>query len=347
VSEDLRIDRYQILDRIAIGGMGEVFRARAEGLDGADKIVAIKIVRREIANDPAFAAMFVEEARVALTLSHGNVVQAFDVGRADERYFIAMEYVDGIDLATLLRLCIERLRQPVPHRHALMIAIEALKGLDYAHRCRGPSGEPLGIIHRDMSPGNILLSLEGEVKIADFGVAKSALRTHRSLAGTLKGKLAYMAPEQLRGDPIDARADVYAMGAVLYEMLTGRRLFRGDGPALIPEILSATYPAPRAVVDGIPQELEARVLRALAPRRADRYPSAAAMLEDLEDQAWQLGYVLSAVDLACFVASVLSYARLVADEEPAALAAEPRDSEPPSQVTRPASPRATDRLAVL
>src|SRR5688572_21477609 len=186
------IGRYRVLERIAAGGMGEVYRA-CTGIGGAEKQVALKLVRADVAADPGIAGMFVEEAKVALALSHTNVVQAFEVGRSEDRYFLAMEHVDGIDLGALIRLCRDRLGQPIPHRHAIYVAIEALKGLDYAHRCRDTEGRPLRLVHRDISPGNILLSREGEVKIADFGIAKTTLRATGSMAGSFKGKLLYMA----------------------------------------------------------------------------------------------------------------------------------------------------------
>ncbi len=298
--------RYRVLGHIAAGGMGEVFRASMGGVGGVEKAVALKVVKGRLARDPDFAALFVEEAKVAMTLSHANVVQSFDFGRIDDRWFLAMEYVEGVNLAELLRACEERLGQPMPHRHVLFVAVEALKGLDYAHRRTGPDGEPLHIVHRDVSPGNLLVSNEGEVKVADFGIAKSALRSFGSMAGTVKGKVPYMAPEQLRGAAVDRRADVYSVGAVLYEMLTGRRIVEDDEPTrAIPAVLEGDFPAPRALAPAIPEELERVVHKALAPDPADRYANAAAMRQDLEQLALDEGYLLSSADLADFVAEVM------------------------------------------
>jgi serine/threonine-protein kinase len=304
--EERAAGKYRILEKIAAGGMGEVYRATMESLGGVDKPVALKLVKQNLANDSDFAALFVEEAKVAMSLSHANVVQSFDVGKIDDRWFLAMEYVDGVDLSGLLQLCHHHLKQPIPHRHVISIAVEALKGLDYAHRRRGANGEPLDIVHRDVSPGNLLISYEGEVKVADFGIAKSALRAVGSLAGTVKGKLPYMAPEQLRGQPVDRRADLYSLGAVLFEMLTMQRVVSDEeGTRAIPKVLTGEFPMPSAIVDSIPEELERIVLKALATEPADRYPNAAAMRQDLERLALAESYLLSSADLADFLAEVL------------------------------------------
>jgi hypothetical protein len=328
--------RYRIVDRIATGGMGEVYRAVMGAMGGVDKPVALKVIRSRMARDPELAALFVEEAKVAMTLSHANVVTAFDVGRIDDRLFLALELVDGIDLADLIHACFERLGQPIPHRHVIFIAVEALKGLDYAHRRKGQDGRSLHIVHRDVSPGNVLISFEGEVKVADFGIAKSAMREVSSVAGTVKGKVPYMAPEQLRGEVVDRRADLFALGAVLYEMLTGERIVELErGPGAIPDALAGVHARPRELVPSIPEELERIVEKALALRPEDRYPNAAAMRQDLEQHALRQGYLLSSTDLADFVTEVIgdkearSRARTATFDTTAvgAFATEPRRAE--------------------
>lgn len=300
------IGRYRIEEHIATGGMGEIYRATPA--EGMPKPVALKVIRPEVDADPALRSMFESEAKVALALSHANVVQTFEVERTDGRLFLAMEHVDGLDVARLLRTVQRVLGQPLPWRHVLLIACQALDGLDYAHRSRGADGRPLGIVHRDISPSNILVSCEGEVKIADFGVAVSTLRTHRSMVGTLKGKLVYMAPEQLRGEAVDARADVYSMGAVLYEMLTGVRPFADNGAIVIPDVLSGRFPRPREVRADLPGVLEEIVVTAMATAREDRFRTAQAMAEWIREAAFQLDYVLSELDLGTFVRSVRAYA---------------------------------------
>ncbi len=290
--------------------MGEVYLATMAALGDVAKPVALKLVRPDLARDPEFAALFVEEAKVAMSLSHANVVQAFDVGRIDDRWFLALELVDGVNLGEVLRVCRERLRQPMPRRHVVLVAVEMLKGLDYAHRRRARDGTPLSIVHRDVSPANVLISFEGEVKVADFGVAKSALREVGSMAGTIKGKIPYMAPEQLRGESVDRRADLYSVAAVLFEMLTGRRLFDDEaGAGVIREVLAGAHPRPRAVDGTISEELERIVMRGLAPERSDRHPNAAAMRQDLERFAASEGYQLSSTDLAEFVTEVCGDAK--------------------------------------
>lgn len=270
------VGRYRIEARIATGGMGEVYRALVEGVGGISKPIAIKLVRQDMANQPDFAALFVEEVKVAMALSHANIVQAFDVGQVDNRWFLAMEFIDGVDLGDLIP------PPGLPLDIAIYIAIEVLKGLDYAHRRQAPDGTPLSIVHRDVSPGNVLVSAEGEVKLADFGVAKSALRDVGSVMGTLKGKIPYMPPEQVRGAVVDHRVDIYALGAVLFEMVTGRRLFKGDGPALVPEILSGVGQALLGLQGSVPHELINTLRRALATDPAVRHPTAGQLRQELE-----------------------------------------------------------------
>ncbi len=303
------LGRYRIEERIAAGGMGEVYRASVTTVAGVDKPVALKLVRGDLAGQKGFAQLFVEEVRVAMALSHANVVQAFDVGRIDERWFLAMEYVDGVDLRGLLSWRRRTGRGPMPLGEALLVAIRTLEGLDYAHRRTAPDGTPLAIVHRDVSPGNVLLSREGEVKLADFGVAKSTLRDVGSLIGTLKGKLPYMPPEQVRGGAVDRRADLYALGAVLYEMVAGRRLFEGEGAVIIPAILGgAGHRLDR--LEASP-ELVRILKRALAADVDVRYPTGAMMRQELERLAHEERIYLSSADLA---AAVEEAARPIAAE---------------------------------
>lgn len=292
--------------------MGEVLRARVELVPGVEREVAIKLVKQEHASDEHFARLFVDEARVALSLTHSNVVMAHDFGcireeSGRERWFLAMELVDGLDLGTLLRLRIVQGAAGLPAAAALTVAIEACKGLDYAHRRRDARGSPLGVVHRDVSPGNVLLSREGEVKIADFGVAKSTLRDVGSLVGTVKGKIPYMAPEQLSAAPLDKRADVYGIGIVLYEMLSGRRAFadEDEGAALIPDVVAGKHPALRDCMPSLPARLAEIVERAMAPEPAQRFPSAAALRLELERFALDARLIVSTPDLVDVVEDAL------------------------------------------
>jgi serine/threonine-protein kinase len=296
------ISRYRILDRIAEGGMGEVYLAKMETLGGAEKVVALKLVRRDLAENEEFASLFIDEARLAMGLSHANIVQSFDAGRIDQQLFLAMEYVAGLHLGDLMHLCEQRLGQPLPHRHLIYIAVEALKGLDYAHRRVDSQDRALGVVHRDVSPGNILLSREGEVKVADFGIAKSALRSRQTTAGRVKGKLPYIAPEQLRQAGVDRRTDIYSLAAVMYEALTNCWLVdANDTERAIQDILEGRFARPRDTHPEIAEALEAIVLRALSTDPESRYSNAPAMRQELERFALAQGYLLSSADLADFV----------------------------------------------
>src|SRR5687768_16231380 len=212
--------KYQLLDLLARGGMAEVYRAKSHGVEGFEKVLVIKRILPELGENPQFVEMFINEAKIAVTLSHANIVQVFDLGRADESYFIAMEYVAGYDLATVLARG-HRLGRPIPQELAVYVVSELAKGLDYAHRRRDAQLRPLNIVHRDVSPQNVLISFESEVKLTDFGIAKAALAVsseENTEAGVLKGKYAYMSPEQARGEEVDSRTDMFALGVVLHEL---------------------------------------------------------------------------------------------------------------------------------
>ena len=297
----MQTGRYRVLEHVASGGMGEVYRGMMETVDGLRKEVALKLVRETHAHEPDFASLFVDEAKVAMTLSHANIVQAFDVGRIDQRWFLAMEYVQGTDLRALLDVVSARTPPLLARPDALFIVLEVLKGLDYAHRRKGLDGEPLHLVHRDISPSNVLISVEGEVKIADFGIAKSALHHKHSTAGTVKGKVPYLSPEQLRGQAVDARADLFAVGAMLYEMLTGMRLVPDRGLASIPMMLDRSFPRPRELHPEISEELDRIVWQALAEDPEARFQTAASMRESIEHVASASGMHLSSSGLLSLV----------------------------------------------
>ena len=283
--------RYALFDFIGKGGMAEIYLARARTELGATRLCVVKQILPGLAGDPKFSEMLVHEAKLAARLNHANVVQVFDLGRADGRLFIAMEYVEGFDLNDLLRRC-SRAKVPLPFELGVHVVREALRGLDYAHRRRSDEGEPLGIVHRDVSPSNLLVSFEGEVKVCDFGIARandtiSAASTAHELDEAIKGKAGYMSPEHARGEPIEARADVFAAGIVLWELAAGRRLYKaGDGrDALLEQARRGEVPELQS--SGLPAEatLRAIVARALSRERDARYASAADMLRDLEGYA--------------------------------------------------------------
>ena len=220
--------RYRITERIAAGGMAEVFKGVAESLQGFRKNVAIKRILPNLTKNQKFVTMFLDEARLSLFLQHANIVQVFDIGRADDTYFIVMEFVDGVDLKAILEWR-RRIRKRLTVGQTLYMIMEVCKGLAYAHDLLNPeTGRPLGIVHRDISPANVLISRNGEIKLADFGLAKAASQVEATDPGVVKGKMSYLSPEAARGENVDHRADIFAVGILLYEALTSKRLFYGE-----------------------------------------------------------------------------------------------------------------------
>ncbi len=298
------LERYDVLDRIAVGGMAEVFLAKAYGAHGFEKTIAIKRILPELASDPEFAARFIAEAKVAVKLSHANVVQVFDFGRIGESLFIAMEYVDGLDLALLLRKFKDEGRQ-VPLPAALHIAIEIIRALDFAHQHN--------VVHRDVSPSNILISRAGEVKIADFGIAVAA-SPHRS-GGTgprkVMGKWRYMSPEQARGDTLDTRSDLFSAASVMFELFTGQKLFPGDeAEDIIKNIETMVIPKANSLRPGLPNRLDEILAGPLARKPIDRPTRPAQILRSLIELSYESSIMATALDVAEAVAAVLPAKRL-------------------------------------
>ncbi len=285
--------RYVLFDLVGKGGMAEIYLARMSTDVGAARQCVIKQILPAYAERADFAEMLVREAKLAARLGHANVVQVFDLGREDETLYIAMEYVEGFDLAGLLRRCSKQ-KVKLPPELAFHVVSQALAGLDYAHRAKGDDGAPLGLVHRDVSPSNVLVSFDGEVKVCDFGIAHAndvAVDAGAEPGEAIKGKAGYMSPEHARGEELDARADVFAAGIVLWEMLAGRKLYKADAGPLLEQARAAAVPdlPPRGLPDE--ERLHGIVKKALARDRADRHPSAAALKEDLDGyvQAAKLG----------------------------------------------------------
>ena len=265
--------RYELVERIGVGGMAEIFRGKAIAGGGFEKPVAIKRILPHLSQDKRFVTLLITEAKTLSELRHRNIVQIYDVGLGDDgQYFLVMEYVDGVDLGAMFEALEKRTRR-LPLEVALHIAGEVCEALDHAHRARSAAGEPLGLVHRDVSPSNVLLSKSGEVKLTDFGIAK---RTEEATGhGGVRGKFAYISPEQAHNVHVDGRSDVYSVGIVLYELVTGQRLFSAmpDFDALR-AVREGRTPRPREVDPTISPELEGIILRALAPSADDRFPSA-------------------------------------------------------------------------
>jgi tRNA A-37 threonylcarbamoyl transferase component Bud32 len=292
--------RYELLRRIGSGGMAEVFVAKTFGAEGFVKDVVIKRILPAFNDDPDFVRMFINEARIAARLQHANIVQIFDFNHVEGTYYIAMEWVDGLDLRSVFNAS-RRRKLPVPMRVAVHVGMETLKGLHYAHN-KTEGGQPLGLVHRDISPHNLLVSFAGEVKIADFGIAKAAAMASATRSGAVKGKLAYMAPEQVRGESLDARSDLFAVGVVLWELLAGRRLYQGASEGeLYSRVQQADVRPVRESAPDVPAELDAVVLRMLAARLADRHATAAEALGELSRFA-QVG---DALDVAAYLRRLL------------------------------------------
>jgi len=297
-----RFGQYEILERIAAGGMAELYKARRSGVEGFQKIVAIKKILPHLADNEEFITMFADEAKLAAQLNHPNIVHIFDLGKIEAGgYFIAMEFVEGRELRALLQSARE-VGTPLPPPLAVYIASKVASALDYAHRRRDAEGRELNIVHRDVSPPNILISYEGDIKLCDFGIAKAASKASQTQSGALKGKVQYMSPEQAWGWPIDSRSDLFSLGAVLFEMLTEQKLFRGDTDlGVLEKVRAAQVVAPSMVNPEVPRSLDAIALKALARDAGDRYASASDMLRELEAVLYAYTPAPGSADLAIYL----------------------------------------------
>ncbi|MBI5509357.1 MAG: cyclic nucleotide-binding domain-containing protein [Deltaproteobacteria bacterium] len=275
--------RYQLLRRVAVGGMAEIFLARSAGLDGFEKDLVIKRIRPDYSADEKFSSMFIDEAKISISLTHQNIVQVFDFGQVDGAYYLAMEHVHGCDLDQLMDLGSVQGEGLEPGL-ALFIMSEATHGLDYAHNKKGRRGEPLHLVHRDISPQNIMVSVDGGVKLTDFGIAKAKGRTSHTDPGIVLGKMAYMAPEHATGKEVDQHADIFACGVVLWELLVGDAAYAGElGFELYQRIRDADIPPPSSRNQKLDPELDALVLRAVAADPSQRYQSARELWEAIQD----------------------------------------------------------------
>lgn len=294
--------RYRITERVAAGGMAEVFKGVAESLQGFKKNIAIKRILPSLTKNKKFVAMFLDEARLSLSLQHANIVQVFDIGHSEDTYFIVMEFVDGVDLKAVIEWR-RRLGKRLPVGQSLYVMMEICKGLSYAHDLTNPdTGKPVGIVHRDISPPNVLISKQGEVKVVDFGLAKATSQIETTDPGVVKGKMAYLSPEAARGEEVDARADIFAVGILLYELLTGKRLFYGESDYQTVELVrNAKIPPIAAQNPEVEPELEDVVRKSLARRLEDRFQSATDLQDALAHYVYSRGLKVIARDIADIV----------------------------------------------
>jgi serine/threonine protein kinase len=301
--------RYYPIAKLGRGGMSEVYLTVARGPAGFNKLVVIKRLLSDLVAETHFLEMFLDEARLAARLNHPNVVQTNEVGASDETYFIAMEYLDGQPLQKIMRRLLPR---PLPVSVALSIAADVSAGLHYAHTLTDFGGAPLGIVHRDVSPQNIFVTYAGQVKIVDFGIAKAAGQTTETASGALKGKIAYMSPEQISGAPLDGRADIFSLGIVLYEALTGRRIWGSpmQDVDVVRRLVMGDVPcSPRSIVPDLPEDVDRICQRALAVDRRDRYASALEMQKELEASIARLPQRISERDVGEMVANMFDQER--------------------------------------
>ena len=303
------LGKYQIIQRLAVGGMAELFLARITGLEGFEKYVAVKRILPQFAEDRHFVDMFLDEAQLAARLDHQNIVQVHDIGQEDGTYFFAMEYLHGEDVQGLLKAASRR-DEGIPLEQALTIITGVAAGLQYAHEKLDTDGLPLHIVHRDVAPSNVIVTYDGGVKLVDFGIARAHFRRSQTEAGRVKGKLSYMSPEQCRGEELDARSDIFALGIVLYEITTMSRLFRvrrSNKLEVMERIVKGDIPLPSKRMPGYPAELEAIAMRALHISRKKRYQTAGELRHDLEEFAKHQGLSLSSLALARYLRETVGY----------------------------------------
>jgi TonB family protein len=335
--DGVRFGQYVLLEKIATGGMAEVWKARMRGVEGFQKIVAIKKILPHLSDNPDFIDMFIDEAKLAAQLNHNNIIHIYDLGKIQNSYYIAMEFVDGNDLRTILRSAEERGHSLTPEL-ALFIASKIAAALDYAHRKRDFENRDLGLVHRDVSPQNVLISEEGDIKLCDFGIAKAASKASHTQAGALKGKLQYMSPEQAWGKAIDRRSDIFALGSVLFEMLTARQLFNGENEmSILEQVREARVEAPSKVNEEVTPEIDRIVLKSLAKEPESRYQTAAEMARDIDAALFEFKPTPTSADLAIYMHRLNAAVPVMAPAAAPAFVPEPAPAPAPAAAAKPAS----------
>jgi serine/threonine protein kinase/CheY-like chemotaxis protein len=346
-SPDLGLEEfgnYYLLEKVAVGGMAELFKARQRGVHNFEKIVAIKRILPHLSDNDEFVRMFIDEAKLAAQLTHPNIVQIFDLGKAGGFYYIAMEFVDGRDLRSLLRK-VREYKLPLPEAVAAAVTMKVANALDYAHRERGINDRELKLVHRDISPQNILISYDGAVKLVDFGIAKAATKSTQTMAGALKGKLLYMSPEQALGQHLDGRSDIYSLGLVLFELLTGERCFQADNElGVLEKVRLGKVQDVRQVNPAVSLEMAAILDKVLQKNVEQRYASARLLERDLKALLVKRGNEPTEHDVAEYVNTLLKGTRedletLLAAQFPLPAPREtPKPARPATPVREPVPP---------
>lgn len=307
-----RLDRYTLIRRLAMGGMAELYLAQQTGAAGFSKIVALKRIHPHLSQNETFTGMFLTEARLASDLNHPNLAHVLDFGECNGEHYLTMEYVHGANLHEALN----RARAPLPIEAALQVVIDVARGLHELHEHRSTDGRPLGLVHRDVSPANVLLSYDGSVKLTDFGIAKAMELTSATRTGTFKGKLGHSSPEQARGEKIDRRSDVFCLGILLYEVTTGARAFSGPNEfAVLGKVASANYDPPETLVEHYPADLGALVRGALAPSAEDRPATAGDFAESVAAFARDQGIAIGPGPVATLLRELFGEPPPIADPE--------------------------------
>ena len=320
---------YELMELIATGGMAEVYKARMRGVEGFQKIVAIKRILPHLTDNDDFVTMFIDEAKLAAQLQHPNIIHIYDLGKIERSYYIAMEYIDGKDLRSILRTLEEKGRR-LPLGLALYIGSRLAAALDYAHRKKDLQGKAMVLVHRDVSPQNVLISFDGDIKLCDFGIAKAASKASHTRAGALKGKLQYMSPEQAWGKDLDNRSDIFSLGLVLYEMVTGRKAFQGDSElSILEQVRVPQLEPPRTIDPTVPSDVAQVIMKALRDKREERYQTAADFEAALDDLIQALRPSPGASDLGHFLAQLQGRDKAPLPAPPVA------HPEPPAKVVKP------------
>ncbi len=301
--EPVKFGKYMLLDRIAVGGMAEVYRAKLIGEKGFEKPVVLKKMLPHLTDEEDMVNNFIDEARLATFLKHKNIIDIYDFGNESGTFFIAMEYLFGKDLHQIIKKALET-DNPVDLENTIYIILKICEGLEYAHKLKNFEGNQLNIIHRDVSPHNIFITYEGQVKLLDFGIAKAASKSTKTQTGIIKGKAAYMSPEQAGGKPIDHRSDIFALGIILYELVTQKKMFEGDTFQILSQVIQAKFEPPENIIPSLNNNLYSIIHKSLKKAPEDRYQSCEEMVGEMEACSYELKYRLSSKKMSHYVQSL-------------------------------------------